>query len=204
MSVFSASRSSYPLGRATSRPRQERSIGSWARSRLAGRTNRRLVAVSERAAHRLGQHLGPTWQVVRLPDPDAASVADDHAGFLAIGPSGVFAISVVDQGRQRVMIAGDVIQIQGRRPPYVLRARKFARTVRSALTTAVGTRVPVVPVLTFVGSGAISAHGLPTGCLAVPLKELGAVLLAAGDKIAPETARKLADVAGHPLTWVQR
>lgn len=203
MSVFSASRSSYPLGRAASR-RQERSIGGWARSRHSGRANRRVVAVCERAATRLGQDLGPTWKIVHIPDPDAASVADDHAGFLAIGPSGVFAVSVVDQGRQRVMIAGDVIQIKGTRPPYVLRARKFARTVRSALTASVGTRVPVVPVLTFVGSGAISAHGLPTGCLAVSLKELGAVLLGAGDKIAPETARKLADVASHPLTWVER
>lgn len=202
MSVYSASRSSYPLGQGVPRPRPTRLAVGRARSRRVTRAERRIAAVSQRAGHRLGQQLGPSWRVVQLPEPDAASVGDDHTGFLAVGPSGVFAISVVDQGRQRVMIAGDVVQVQGRRPPYVAHARRFARAVRSALSAAVGTRVPVVPVLTFVGSGAISAHGVPTGCLAMPLRELARVLLGAGERIAPETARKLADVAGHPLTWV--
>jgi len=103
-----------------------------------------------------------------------------------------------------VMLAGDVVQIQGRRPPYVARAKRAARKVSQALSAAVGTKVPVVPVLTFVGSGAISAQGMPTGCLAVVNRELHRLLLAAGNKISVDTAKKLADVANHPATWADR
>jgi hypothetical protein len=129
------------------------------------------------------------------------SPSQDQTGLLAIGPAGVFAVSLVEHGRQRVLIAGDVIQIKGDRPPYVSRARRFARTARAALTAVVGTTVPVVPVLTFSGAGTISAHGLPTGCLVVKRRELDRLLTAAGNKITPETAQKLADVARHPATW---
>lgn len=180
-----------------------RSALDWARKRFVGRSNRRLSAAGQRAEHRLG-HLGPAWRVVEWPG-DASVVADaDHTGFLVIGPGGVFAVTVVDQGRQRVMLAGDVVQIKGRRPPYVQRARKAARKVSDTMTAAVGTKVPVVPVLTFVGSGSISAQGLPTGCLVVAHRELDRLLLAAGNKISADTARKLADVAAHPATWADR
>jgi hypothetical protein len=200
MSVFSASRTSFPLGRSTRRPVGQ-SAATWARSQFTDRATRRLAAAGQRAVHRIQQHLGPLWHVVGGPHPGLVTRDQSHAGFLVIGPGGVFAISVVDQGRTRVMIAGNVIQIQGRRPPYVARAKRYARTARTALTSAVGSTVPVVPVLTFVGNGAISAHGLPTDCLVVSHRELDRLLTAGGDKISPETALKLAEVAAHPATW---
>lgn len=174
----------------------------WARQRFTGRGTRRLSAAGQRAGHRL-QLLGPAWRVVDWPSADLVE-DPDHAGFLAIGPGGVYSVTVVDQGRRRVMLAGDVVQIQGRRPPHIARARKAAKKASSALTAAVGTKVPVVAVLTFVGSGPISAQGLPAGCLVVAHRELDRVLLAAGNKISVETARKLADVARHPATWADR
>lgn len=179
-----------------------RSALEWARKRLTSRSYRRLSAAGQRAEHRLGQ-LGPAWRVVEWPS-EAVLADPEHTGFLAIGPGGVYAVTVVDQGRQRVMLAGDVVQIKGRRPPYVQRARKAAKKVSDLLTAAVGTKVPVVAVLTFVGSGSISAQGLPTGCLVVAHRELDRLLLAAGNKISAETARKLADVASHPATWADR
>jgi hypothetical protein len=188
-----------PFGPPSAPPR---SPLDWARQRFGNRNNRRLSAAGQRAGHRLEQ-LGPAWRVVEWPS--AEFVEDrDHAGFLAIGPGGVYSVTVVDQGRRRVMLAGDVVQIHGRRPPHISRARKAARKASNALTAAVGTKVPVVPVLTFVGSGPISAQGLPNGCLVVAHRELDRVLLAAGNKISPETARKLADVASHPATWADR
>lgn len=174
---------------------------AWARRRLSGRGNRRSSA-GQRAGNRL-EHLGPSWRVVAWPE--AMTSADpDHTGFLAIGPGGVYAVTVVNHGRHRVMLAGDVVQIHGKRPPYIARARKAAKTASSALSAAVGTNVPVVPVLTFVGSGALTAHGLPTGCLVVSHRELDRLLLAAGNKISATTAQKLADVARHPATWADR
>lgn len=183
-------------------PEPPRSPFDWARQRFGARPARRLSAAGQRAEHRLAQ-LGPAWQVVEWP-ATAEPAATGQQGFLAIGPGGVYAVTVVEHGRQRVMVAGDVIQIQGRRPPYVARARKTAKKASDALTAAVGTTVPVVPVLAFVGSGALSAQGLPSGCLVVPHRDLDRLLLAAGNKISPTTAKKLADVAGHPATWADQ
>jgi hypothetical protein len=183
-------------------PEPPRSPFDWARQRFTARPDRptrRLSAAGQRAEHRLAQ-LGPSWRVVEWPTGPA--VPDQ--GFLAIGPGGVYAVTVVEHGRQRVMVAGDVIQIQGRRPPYVARAKRTAKKVSEALTAAVGTTVPVVPVLAFVGSGALSAQGLPSGCLVVPHRDLDRLLLAAGNKISPTTARKLAHVASHPATWADQ
>jgi hypothetical protein len=174
----------------------------WARQRFGSRPTRRLSAAGQRAEHRLTQ-LGPSWRVVEWP-PVPNAPDHERTGFLAIGPGGVYAVTVVEHGRQRVMVAGDVIQIQGRRPPYVARARRTAKKASEALTAAVGTTVPVVPVLAFVGSGALSAQGLPSGCLVVPHRDLDRLLLAAGNKISPTTAKKLADVASHPATWADQ
>lgn len=188
-----------PLGAPSGPPR---TALDWARRRLATRGTRRLSAAGQRAGHRL-EALGPAWRVVEWPSAELVE-DDDHAGFLVIGPGGVYSVTVVDQGRRRVMLAGDVVQIHGRRPPHIARARKAARKASDALTTAVGTKVPVIPVLTFVGSGPISAQGLPSGCLVVAHRELDRVLLAAGNKISVDTARKLADVASHPTTWADK
>jgi hypothetical protein len=109
---------------------------------------------------------------------------------------------VADHGRARVLIAGDVVQINGRRPPYVAEARRDARRASKALSAAVGHPVPVVPVLTFVGSGAISAHGLPKDCLVASYRELDRLLVAGGNRISATTAEKLTEVARHPATWL--
>jgi len=177
----------------------------WARRRRAERDARRLEAAGARALTRLDR-LGPNWHIVDWPRTDAQQytepdLADDRAGFLAIGPGGVYAVTVADHGRSRVLIAGDVVQINGKRPQYVAEARREARRASKALTAAVGLKVPVTPVLTFVGSGVISVHGLPKEVLVATDKELDRLLIAGGAKISPATAGKLSAVAGNPATW---
>jgi hypothetical protein len=179
----------------------------WARRRKAERDARRAEAAGNRAVHRL-DHLGPAWHILDWPRTDlptvdsGAAARREQAGFLAIGPGGVFAVTVADHGRSRVLIAGDVVQINGRRPPYVTEARRDARRASKALSAAVGHAVPVVPVLTFVGSGTISAHGLPRDCLVASYRELDRLLIAGGTRISPTTAEKLTEVARHPATWL--
>lgn len=179
----------------------------WARRRRAERDARRVEAAGYRAIHRL-ENLGPAWHVIDWPRADLAELESsagarrERAGFLAIGPAGVFAVTVADHGRSRVLIAGDVVQINGRRPPYVTEARREARRAGKALSTAVGRPVPVVPVLTFVGTGTISAHGLPKDCLVASYRELDRLLVAGGTRISPTTAEKLSEVARHPATWL--
>jgi hypothetical protein len=180
----------------------------WARRLRAERAARRIEAAGVRALKGL-DHLGSTWHVVDWPrtdQPDAAELGGrtsryERAGFLAIGPGGVFGVTVVKHGRSRVLLAGDVVQINGRRPRYVAQARRDARLAATALSRAVGSRVPVTPVLAFVGSGLISVYGLPRGCLVTPHRELGRLLLAGGRRISAATAEKLSHIARRPGTW---
>jgi hypothetical protein len=181
----------------------------WARRRRAEREARRIEAAGNRALHRL-THLGPAWHVVDWPrteSPDArwmdasGPAGPERAGFLAIGPGGVFAVTVADNGRSRLLLAGDVVQINGRRPPWVTEARRDARLAGRALSAAIGQPVPVIPVLTFVGSGVVTVYGLPKDCLVATHRELDRLLVASGARISPATAEKLSAVARHPATW---
>jgi hypothetical protein len=175
----------------------------WARRRRAEKEARRLEAAGARALTRLDR-LGPAWHIVDWPriesyyEPDPS---DDRAGFLAIGPGGVYAVTVADHGRARVLLAGDVVQINGKRPAYVAEARRDAKRAARAISAAVGLAVPVTPVLAFVGSGVISVHGLPKDCLVATHRELDRLLIAGGARISPATASKLSAVAGNPATW---
>jgi hypothetical protein len=180
----------------------------WARRLRAEREARRVEAAGTRALKGLN-NLGPTWHVVDWPRTDQAdafdrgapAAGDERAGFLAIGPGGLFAITVAKHGRSRVLVAGDVVQINGRRPAYVAQARRDARLAAKALSRAVGLTVPVTPVLALVGSGLISMYGLPRDCLVTPHRELERLLLAGGRRISPATAEKLSEIASRPATW---
>jgi hypothetical protein len=188
-----------PTAVATPRPNPV----EWARRRRAEKEARRLEAAGARALTRLDR-LGPAWHIVDWPriesyyEPDPS---DDRAGFLAIGPGGVYAVTVADHGRARVLLAGDVVQINGKRPAYVAEARRDAKRAARAISAVVGLAVPVTPVLAFVGSGVISVHGLPKDCLVATHRELDRLLIAGGARISPATASKLSAVAGNPATW---
>ncbi|MEO3927362.1 hypothetical protein ABGB07_26350 [Micromonosporaceae bacterium B7E4] len=182
----------------------------WARRRRAERDARRIEAAGARALSRL-DHLGPSWHVVDWPRTEMTEASmldldyrsrDERAGFLAIGPSGLFAVTVADHGRSRVLIAGDVVQINGKRPAYVSEARRDAKRAAKALSNAVGLNIPVTPVLTFVGSGVISVYGLPKECLVATHRELDRLLVAGGNRISAATAEKLSRVAQSPSTWL--
>lgn len=182
----------------------------WARRRRAEREARRVEAAGARALNRL-DHLGPSWHVVDWPRTDVPEARllgldrgprDERAGFLAIGPSGLFAVTIADHGRARVLVAGDVVQINGKRPAYVAETRRDAKRASKALSAAVGLTVPVTPVLTFVGSGVISVYGLPKECLVATHRELDRLLVAGGSRISPATAEKLSEIAHQPTTWL--
>jgi hypothetical protein len=163
---------------------------------MARRLLHKLVeAVGRRREEVRLPRLGPDWHFVEWPQ----RVALD--GFLAIGPGGVFAVCPLRQGRSRLLIAGDVVQINGERPPFVAGARSAARQVGKALSAAVGSAVPVTPVLHVAGTGVLNVNGLPKGVFVTTGKDLDRFLLAAGKRLSPDAASRLADVANRPATW---
>jgi hypothetical protein len=190
----------YPAeGYASVRPLVESrpSPFEWIRGRRAERETRRAELAHQRVAQRL-EALGDDWRVLDLQ----ATAGSGRMSFLAVGPGGIFAVTVKDHGRSRVSFSGDVVQIEGRRPKYVQETRKIAKLAASALSGIAGVSVPVMPVLAFAGSGAISVYGMPKGVIISSYQELGRVLNARGHRLAPGTVDKLYALAADPATWL--
>ncbi len=132
--------------------------------------------------------LGQQWRIVdyHADDPD----------FLAIGPGGIFQVTVCDHGRSKVMLAGDVVQVDGRRPPYVALARRDAARISEQMSRIAGRRIPVIPVVAFLGTGEIVYYGLPPeGCVVTSLRDVRRALGAHGNRLAQPTIDKLAALA---------
>jgi len=151
------------------------------------RERRRRLAGRNRVVHRV-EMLGPSWHIVDYhpEDPD----------FLAIGPGGIFQVTVADHGRARVDLAGEVVQIGGHRPPYVALARRDAKRISEQMSAAAGRRIPVVPVVAFLGTGEIVYWGRPPeGIVMTTYGDLGRALNAHGNRISEATIQKLLVVA---------
>jgi hypothetical protein len=160
---------------------------SWLGGRRAARALRRAEAGRQRVVHRV-EMLGPQWHIVdyNLDDPD----------FLAIGPAGIFQVTVCDHGRARVQLGGDVVQVNGVRIPYVSLARRDARRISQQLSQMVGRSIPVIPVVAFLGNGPIVYYGRPPeGCVVTTYRDVGKALNAHGRRLAAHTASKLAILA---------
>jgi hypothetical protein len=159
------------------------------RARRAQREQRRVLAGRQRVVHRV-EMLGPSWRIVDYhpEDPD----------FLAIGPGGIFQVTVADIGRARVEIAGEVVQILGQRPPYVALARRDAARISEQMSAVARRRIPVVPVVAFLGRGEVVYYGKPPeGCVVTTYGDLGRALNAHGSRVRDETIEKLVAIASH-------
>jgi hypothetical protein len=161
--------------------------GGWLTRRLTERARRKALTGRQRVVHRV-EMLGPDWRIVDYhpEDPD----------FLAIGPGGVFQVTVCDHGRSRVQLAGDVVQVDGERPPYVALARRDAGRISEQMTRTTGRRIPVIPVVAFLGSGEIVYYGRPPdGCIVTTYHDLGRALRAHGNRVSTVTIDKLVEIA---------
>jgi hypothetical protein len=169
----------------------------WMRQRLAVRDARKAAGARQRIADRMDS-LGKEWKVWDLKE----ATETNHATFLAVGPGGVFAVTVKDHGRSRISFSGDVVQVNGTRPKYVAEARKNAQLAADALSRQAGVSIPVMPVLAFAGSGTLVFYGMPKGCIVTCYQDLNRVLKARGRRLADTTVAKVYAVANHPRTWV--
>jgi hypothetical protein len=176
------------------------SPAEWVRRRRADLVDKRLEVAGARAFGRLDS-LGESWHIVDWSETGLSRRHDEsdplgaRAGFLAVGPGGVYAVTVADQGLFRVLIAGDMVQINGRRVAYVAEARRAADCAAVALSEAAAVKVPVVAVLAFTGVGAVSTNGVPPSCLVATDRELDKILTSGGHRISPDTAARLAKIA---------
>jgi hypothetical protein len=161
--------------------------GGWLYRRREAKAQKRAEAGRQRVVHRV-EMLGPQWRIVdyNLDDPD----------FLAVGPGGVFQVTVCDHGRSRVQVAGDVVQVNGQRPPYVALARRDAQRISDQMSRVARRRIPVIPVVAFLGTGPIVYYGQPpAGCVVTTYHDLARALGAHGSRVGLPTIEKLVAVA---------
>ena len=164
--------------------------GFWVRQRRLAWITRKTEAARRRVAQRLAL-LGPDWRVLDIKEATGSD-------YLAIGPGGIFAVTVKDHGRARVMLAGEVVQVEGQRPPYVAMARRDASRISEAMSKVAGRRIPVIPVLAFLGAGEIVYYGKPPeGCVVASYRDLGRALDAHGNRLAQNTIDKLTALASR-------
>jgi hypothetical protein len=164
-------------------------VNGWLARRRERRRLRRAVAGRQRVVHRV-EMLGPQWRIIDYnpDDPD----------FLAVGPGGIFQVTVCDHGRSKVQIAGEVVQVDGRRPPYVALARRDAARISQQMSQMAGRRIPVIPVVAFLGSGEIVYYGRPPdGCVVTSYRDVGRALNAHGNRIGAPTIDKLTVLANR-------
>jgi hypothetical protein len=114
----------------------------WARRRRSDRDSRRAEVARGRAVTKLAR-LGDAWKVLDIQE---IGLLNPNT-FLAIGPGGVFVVIVKQHGRGRVRLAGDVVQIDGKRPQYVAEAKRAAEEASKALSSTAGNTIPVTPIL---------------------------------------------------------
>ena len=77
----------------------------WVRSRRAERENRKEEAAHTRLFRRINTligHLGDEWHVLDLRELGGV----ERTSFLAVGPGGVFAVTVKDHGRSPGRVRG--------------------------------------------------------------------------------------------------
>jgi hypothetical protein len=161
--------------------------GSWLARRFAERARKKALSGRQRVVQRV-EMLGRDWRIVDYhpEDPD----------FLAIGPGGIFQVTVCDHGRSRVQLAGDVVQVDGRRPPYVALARRDANRISQQMSRIAGRRIPVIPVVAFLGTGEIVYYGRPPdGCVVTSYRDIGRALRAHGNRVGQVTIDRLVELA---------
>jgi hypothetical protein len=147
-----------------------------------------MVTWAERARRRRQQRFqrvdmpGPDWQMVKI-QPGAPD-------FLAIGPGGLFLVTVVYQGRNTARLTGDLLVIHGRRR-NIGYLRDRAQVVSATLSRRAGVEIPVDPVLALSGAGVLNVYGGPLGVTVTPRRQLPETLNGYGERLAPVTVDKL-------------
>ena len=162
----------------------------WVRRRRETKEAKVADTIRSRVLGRLTK-LGPGWHFL---DGNRLGVGDRES-FVAIGPGGVFAVTIRSQGRAHVRMSGDVIQIGGRRFTWLAEANKYAERVGETLSKSAGRQVSVISILVLAGTGLLTFYGLPRGAIVMPARDMASLLGSYGRRIAPRTVEKLASIA---------
>jgi len=92
--------------------------------------------------------LGHEWHVLHAVPMGTRGADIDH---VVIGPAGVFTLNAIYRPEATVWVGGDTLTVNGRRQPYIPRARTEAHRASGILTAALGQTVPVFGIVALAG-----------------------------------------------------
>ena len=127
------------------------------------------AAVGEVAVADALAQLGDDWLVLHAVPVGKDGTDVDH---IAVGPPGVYTISVRHHQGQALWVGGGVLLVDGERMPYIRGCEFEAVRAAQLMSDAVGERVEVAPCLVVVGSRSMTVARPPRRVAIVTPREL--------------------------------
>jgi hypothetical protein len=110
-------------------------------------------ALGELHVAKLLKALPPTFTVLHAVPVGSGTSDIDH---VVIGPTGVFTINTKNHSGQLVWVGGDTLLVNGHRTNHIRDARYEASRATRLLSSGVGDRVDVTPVIAIVDPGSLT------------------------------------------------
>ncbi len=140
----------------------------------------------------------PRWRVLHAVPVGTRGSDIDH---VVIGPGGVFTLNAKHHPRASVWVAGDTVQVNGSKRPYVRNARHEAERAARLLAEACGFPVHVDGVVAIVKADRFQVRRPPIGVQVLRHRELARWIRRHGDIHSPERVQAVFDAARRSTTW---
>ncbi|MEO7290702.1 MAG: nuclease-related domain-containing protein [Terrimesophilobacter sp.] len=147
------------------------------------------------------KQLGPDWSVC-----SSVPIARDggNVDHLAIGPAGVFAISVRNHVGDALWVGEGVVLVEGEPVPHIRDAESSAVRCAQLLSDAVGDRVDVIPCLVVVGPRSVTVTRPPRRVAILTPRELKPWLKYLPATLSTAQIFQLSNAAQVSTTWHSR
>ncbi len=140
----------------------------------------------------------PRWRVLHAIPVGTRGSDIDH---LVIGPGGIFTLNAKHHPRASVWVAGDTVQVNGSRRPYVRNARHEAERAAGLLAAACGFAVHVEGAVAIVNADRFEVRKPPKGVQVLRHRDLARWVRRHGDIYSMELVQAVWEAARRSTTW---
>lgn len=140
--------------------------------------------------------LGPDWTVLHAVPLSSSAGEVDH---LVIGPGGIYAITTRNLSRQRVLVLGGSLRVNGGATDHIRDARDEAERVAASLRKAIGDIVEVRPVIVIIDPASTSRR--PSSVAVLESSEVSAWLRSQPTVHSVGAVARITAAAENTSTW---
>lgn len=156
------------------------------------------AAQGQRVVAGLLEHLPAGWTALHSLPVAGEDVVVDH---LLVGPAGVLPVTTASHPGRRMVVAGRIVTVGGRRLPTVLGAEADGDRVGRLLVAHGLGVVPVAPVVAVAAPTRLVVQERPRGVAVVPAETLRNRLADKPQVLDPETVARVLAVLDRPDVW---